>query len=89
MASSNCDFPAVQFPDVAAAVPPPSPFVPQAFIRLLNTQPLQFSCGSSCIASLLHSTCSQCSGGSGACGCAALQLGTTQQAAECLVDASL
>ncbi|PSC68620.1 hypothetical protein C2E20_7853 [Micractinium conductrix] len=61
----------------------------QAFIRLLNTQPLQFSCGSSCIASLLHSTCSQCSGGSGACGCAALQLGTTQQAAECLVDASL
>jgi len=70
--------------------PAPLPLCPpQTFQRVLNTSPLQYSCTSSCVAGLLHSSCSQCSGTSGASGCQALQLGATAQAAECLVDAGL
>ncbi|KAL4423515.1 hypothetical protein ABPG77_003648 [Micractinium sp. CCAP 211/92] len=61
----------------------------QTFHRLLNTSPLQYSCSSSCIAGLLHSSCSQCSGGSGASGCHALHLGANTAASECLVDAAV
>lgn len=60
----------------------------QTFQRLLNTSPLQYSCSSTCVTGLLHSSCSQC-GGPGVSSCQALQAGSSLEAAECLVDAAV
>ena len=60
---------------------------PQTFQRLLNTQPLEYSCSSACVTGLLASSCEQC-GGEDACGAFALS-GGVLQAAECVVDAAI
>ncbi|PRW58326.1 histone-lysine N-methyltransferase Mes-4 [Chlorella sorokiniana] len=49
------------------------------FQRLLNTQPLEYSCSSACVTGLLASSCEQC-GGSDACGSFALSGGVLQAA---------
>ena len=67
--------------------PPSTPSLSQTFQRLLNTQPLEYSCSSACVTGLLASSCEQC-GGSDACGSFALS-GGVLQAAECVVDAAI
>lgn len=59
--------------------------MPQTFQRLLNTQPLEYSCSSACVTGLLASSCGQC----GRSACATLQLGGVLEAAECVVDAAV
>ena len=77
----------LQLSEHAAALCLPLPAV-QTFQRLLNTSPLQYSCSSTCVTGLLHSSCSQC-GGPGVSSCQALQAGSSLEAAECLVDAAV